>query len=228
MFIPLKDNIPTKTFPLVTVGLILLNGLVFYHQIFLDAVESERFVYQWGAIPYQILHGAVLREFPVIPLPLTVFSSMFLHGGFFHLFGNMLYLWIFGNNIEDALGHLRFFIFYLVCGLVAFLAQLFSNPDSTVPMIGASGAVAGVLGAYLLRFPRARIVTLFFIFIFIKVIHLPALIVLGVWFMAQLLGIWGGAISNIAFFAHVGGFTAGMILVGVFQPRKSKRRIFFR
>lgn len=224
MFLPLKDDNPTSTFPLITLGLILANGLVFYHQMSLDTVESQNFIFKWGAIPYQIHHGEVLREFPEIPLPLTIFSSMFLHGGFLHLFGNMLYLWIFGNNIEDTLGHLRFLLFYLVCGLVAGLAQVFSNPESTVPMIGASGAVAGVLGAYLLLFPGARILTLFFIFIFIKFVRLPALVVLGFWFFIQLLGVWGGSISNVAFFAHVGGFIAGLILVKAFQPRRSRRR----
>ena len=224
MFLPLKDDNPTSTFPLITLGLILTNGLVFYHQMSLDTVESQNFIFKWGAIPYQIHHGEVLREFPEIPLPLTIFSSMFLHGGFLHLFGNMLYLWIFGNNIEDTLGHLRFLLFYLVCGLVAGLAQVFSNPESTVPMIGASGAVAGVLGAYLLLFPGARILTLFFIFIFIKFVRLPALVVLGFWFFIQLLGVWGGSISNVAFFAHVGGFIAGLILVKIFQPGQSKRR----
>ncbi|MGA2955315.1 MAG: rhomboid family intramembrane serine protease [Thermodesulfobacteriota bacterium] len=224
MFLPLKDDNPTSTFPLITLGLILANGLVFYHQMSLDTVESQNFIFKWGAIPYQIHHGEVLREFPEIPLPLTIFSSMFLHGGFLHLFGNMLYLWIFGNNIEDTLGHLRFLLFYLVCGLVAGLAQVFSNPESTVPMIGASGAVAGVLGAYLLLFPGARILTLFFIFIFIKFVRLPALVVLGFWFFIQLLGVWGGSISNVAFFAHVGGFIAGLILVKIFQSGQSKRR----
>jgi membrane associated rhomboid family serine protease len=224
LFLPLKDDNPTSTFPLITLGLILANGLVFYHQMSLDTVESQNFIFKWGAIPYQIHHGEVLREFPEIPLPLTIFSSMFLHGGFLHLFGNMLYLWIFGNNIEDTLGHLRFLLFYLVCGLVAGLAQVFSNPESTVPMIGASGAVAGVLGAYLLLFPGARILTLFFIFIFIKFVRLPALVVLGFWFFIQLLGVWGGSISNVAFFAHVGGFIAGLILVKAFQPRRSRRR----
>jgi membrane associated rhomboid family serine protease len=224
LFLPLKDDNPTSTFPLITLGLILANGLVFYHQMSLDTVESQNFIFKWGAIPYQIHHGEVLREFPEIPLALTIFSSMFLHGGFLHLFGNMLYLWIFGNNIEDTLGHLRFLLFYLVCGLVAGLAQVFSNPESTVPMIGASGAVAGVLGAYLLLFPGARILTLFFIFIFIKFVRLPALVVLGFWFFIQLLGVWGGSISNVAFFAHVGGFIAGLILVKIFQSGQSKRR----
>jgi len=135
----------------------------------------------------------------------------------------MLYLWIFGNNIEDTIGHFRFLLFYLVCGLVAGLAQVFYSPNSTIPMIGASGAVAGVLGAYLLLFPGARVLTLFFIIIFIKLIRLPALIVLGFWFLIQLLGLGGAAESNIAFLAHIGGFLAGLVLVKIFQPLRRRR-----
>jgi membrane associated rhomboid family serine protease len=224
LFIPLKDDNPTLTFPVVTLGLILANGWVFYHQISLDVVESQKFVFQWGAIPYQIMTGETLYGPSPVPVYFTPISSMFLHGGFLHIFGNMLYLWIFGNNIEDTLGHLRFLFFYLVCGLCAALTQVLSNPNSTVPMIGASGAVAGILGAYLLLFPGARVLTLFFIIIFIKLIRLPAVIVLGFWFFLQLLGVMGGSISNVAFFAHIGGFIAGLLLVMVFQPRWAKRR----
>ena len=224
MFIPLKDDNPTLTFPIVTVGLILTNGWVFYHQITLDVVESQRFVFQWGAIPYQIITGESLYDPSGISVYLTLVTSMFLHGGFLHLFGNMLYLWIFGNNIEDTLGHFRFLFFYLVCGLSAALAQVLSSPGSTVPMIGASGAVAGVLGAYLLLFPGARVLTLLFIIIIIKLIRLPALVVLGFWFFLQLMGVMGGAISNVAFFAHIGGFAVGLILVKLFQPKWSRRR----
>ena len=149
---------------------------------------------------------------------------MFLHGGFLHLIGNMLYLWIFGNNIEDTLGHFRFLIFYLLVGLSAALIQVLSDPQSTTPMIGASGAVAGILGAYLLLFPQARILTLMFIFIFIRMIRIPALIVLGFWFLVQLLSITSGYETGVAFFAHIGGFVAGLILVKVFQPQKTRRR----
>jgi membrane associated rhomboid family serine protease len=149
---------------------------------------------------------------------------MFLHGGFLHIFGNMLYLWIFGNNIEDTLGHFRFLLFYLLCGFAAALAQVLASPGSTVPMIGASGAVAGVLGAYILLFPGARVLTLLIIIIFIKFIRLPALIVLGFWFFLQVLGVMGGAITNVAFFAHIGGFVVGLILIKIFQPGWSKKR----
>jgi len=166
----------------------------------------------------------VLHVVPLIPLPLTIFTSMFLHGGFLHLFGNMLYLWIFGNNIEDTLGHFRFFLFYLVCGLLAALVQIISDPNLKVPMVGASGAIAGILGAYVLLFPGARILTLFFFFIFVKLIRIPALIILGFWFFIQLLSVGGANVSNVAFFAHIGGFLGGLILVKVFQPRQSRGR----
>jgi len=223
LLLPLKDDNPTSSFPFVTIGLILANGLVFYHQITLDLAESQRFISQWGAIPYQITNGAVLHDAPLIPLPLTLFSSMFLHGGFLHLFGNMLYLWIFGNNVEDTLGHFRFFLFYLVCGLFAAAVQIFSDPEATVPMIGASGAIAGILGAYLLLFPGARILTLFFIIIFVKLIRIPAIIILGFWFIIQLLGA-GSTGTNVAFFAHIGGFVSGLILVKLFQPGRVRGR----
>ena len=224
MFLPLKDENPTNTFPFVTVGLILVNCLVFYHQITLSFPASQQFVFLWGAIPYQITHGEVLQGKALIPPILTLFSSMFLHGGFLHIFGNMLYLWIFGNNIEDTLGHFRFLIFYLIAGLAAALTQVFSDPQSTTPMIGASGAIAGVLGAYTLLFPRARVLTLMFIFIFIKIIRVPALIILGFWFLIQLLNLTGGVEGNVAFFAHIGGFLGGLILVKIFQPRPARRR----
>jgi membrane associated rhomboid family serine protease len=224
LFLPLKDDNPTNTFPFVTVGLILANCFVFYHQLTLSLPAGQKFFFQWGAIPYQIVHGEVLYGPGLFPPVLTLFSAMFLHGGFLHLIGNMLYLWIFGNNIEDTLGHFRFMIFYLLTGLGAGLTQVFSDPQSTVPMIGASGAVAGVLGAYLLLFPHARILTLMFIFIFIRMIRIPALIVLGFWFLMQLLSITSGYETGVAFFAHIGGFVAGLILVKVFQPQKARRR----
>ncbi len=223
MFLPLKDDNPISSFPLVTIGIILANGLSFYHQLSLDIPGSERFVFQWAAIPFQITHGESLYIPPLIPLPLTLFSSMFLHGGFLHLFGNMLYLWIFGNNIEDRLGHFRFLVFYLTCGFLAGLTQVFSNPNSTIPMIGASGAIAGILGGYLILFPTARILTLVFLVIFIKVIRIPALIILGLWFALQLLNIGGGE-ENVAWLAHIGGFIVGLILVKVFQPQPSRKR----
>ncbi|MBI4496148.1 MAG: rhomboid family intramembrane serine protease [Deltaproteobacteria bacterium] len=223
---PLKDDNPTDSLPLVTLGIILANGAVFFHQITLDFPLSQRFLFQWAAVPYQITHGEILHVPPIIPLPLTLFSSMFLHGGFLHLLGNMLYLWIFGNNIEDRLGHFRFLLFYLLCGLLAAILQISTDPDSTVPMIGASGAIAGILGGYLLLFPRAQVVTLVFIFIFIRILRLPALLILGFWFLVQVMSLGGGLTSNVAFFAHIGGFVSGLILIKPFQPasRRGRRR----
>jgi membrane associated rhomboid family serine protease len=226
LFFPLKDDNPTSTFPVVTVGLILANCLVFYHQLTLSLPAGQRFVFEWGAIPYQIIHGEILSGRGLVPPFVTLFSSMFLHGGFMHLIGNMLYLWIFGNNIEDTLGHFRFLTFYLLAGLSAALIQVLSDPQSTTPMIGASGAVAGVLGAYLLLFPQARILTLMFIFFFIRMIRVPALIVLGFWFLMQLLGVTSGAETGVAFFAHIGGFVAGLVMIKVFQPRRARRRYY--
>ena len=227
MFFPLKDDNPTSTFPVVTVGLILANCLVFYHQLTLSLPAGQRFVFEWGAIPYQIIHGEILSGRGLVPPFVTLFSSMFLHGGFMHLIGNMLYLWIFGNNIEDTLGHFRFLTFYLLAGLSAALIQVLSDPQSTTPMIGASGAVAGVLGAYLLLFPQARILTLMFIFFFIRMIRVPALVVLGFWFLMQLLGVTSGAETGVAFFAHIGGFVAGLVMIKVFQPRRARRRNYY-
>ncbi len=224
MFIPLKDENPTYTFPFMTIFLILANGAVFFYQLTLNPIENQRFIFQWGAIPYQIVHGDVVHVVPAIPIPLTLFSSMFLHGGFLHLLGNMLYLWIFGNNIEDTLGHFRFLLFFLVCGVFAGLAQVFSSPDSTAPMIGASGAIGGILGAYLLLFPFARILTLFFIIIIVRLVHIPAMVILGFWFLFQFLSLPGAAFSNVALFAHIGGFVSGLILVKFFQPSWSRRR----
>jgi membrane associated rhomboid family serine protease len=224
LFLPLKDDNPTHTFSFVTIGLILANCLIFYHQITLPFAASQRFIFQWGAIPYQITHGEILYQKPFLHPILTLLSSMFLHGGFLHLIGNMLYLWIFGNNIEDTLGHFRFLLFYLLAGLCAALTQVFSDPQSTTPMIGASGAVAGILGAYLLLFPRAHVLTLMFIVIFIRLIRVPALIVLGFWFFIQILSVSAGREGSVAFFAHIGGFLAGLILVKAFQPQKTRRR----
>lgn len=224
MLIPLKDDNPTSIFPFTTLGIILANILIFFHQIGLAGAAREVFVYQWAAIPFQLTHKEILYVAPLVPLPLTVFSSMFLHGGFLHIIGNMLYLWIFGNNIEDKLGHFRFFIFYLLCGFAAALTQIYAYPNSQVPMIGASGAIAGVLGAYVLLFPGARVLTLLFFIIIIRLIWIPALIVLGFWFFMQLLSLGGKSEGNIAFYAHVGGFIAGLAMVKIFPARVSRRK----
>ena len=221
--IPLRDDNPTKIVPVVTVALIAVNTLVFLYQLSLGPGEERIFVYQFGAIPAVILgESALPAGVAAIPPVLSVFTSMFLHGGFMHLIGNMLYLWIFGNNIEDAMGHARYIFFYILTGVAASLAHVVTNIDSTIPSIGASGAISGVLGAYLLLYPRAQVLVLVPLGFFTRLMYIPAGVVLVLWFLLQLLqgsltlGQGGG---GVAFWAHIGGFVAGMILVGVFKNR---------
>jgi membrane associated rhomboid family serine protease len=219
MFIPLKDENPTLRFPVVTVALIAVNVAVFAFQA-LSPQGLSYFVLRMGAVPYEITHFRTLLDSPVPRVApwLTLFLHMFLHGGLFHLAGNMLYLWIFGNNVEDVLGRFRFLAFYLFCGLSASLTHVLFNPSSTVPMIGASGAIAGVLGAYALLFPRARVRTFVFLFIFIEVVPVPAALVLGLWFVAQVMNVGLG--GGVAWFAHIGGFLVGMALLLAFGKKK--------
>jgi len=223
MFIPLKDENPTYRFPYVTVFFIGLNILIFFYQIF-SPQGLQYYVYKMGAIPYEITHfTTIATSIPRISPPLALITSMFLHGGLLHLFGNMLYLWIFGNNIEDFLGPVRFVIFYLLSGLGASLTHIIFNPNSQVPMIGASGAIAGVLGAYLILYPQARVMTLVFLFFFIRIIPIPAAFILGIWFIAQLLNIGLG--GGVAWFAHIGGFLIGIGLIKI-CTKKQKPRVW--
>jgi membrane associated rhomboid family serine protease len=216
--IPLKDDNPTNTFPLITIGLLGINIIVYVYQLTLSSEGLETFLFRYGAIPSRIIHPFMGdHNFPqTIPYGLTIFSAMFLHGGLFHLLGNMLYLWIFGNNVEDYLGHVNFFIFYLISGFFAAFIQTLSDLNSLIPMIGASGAIAGVLGAYLVLFPRANVSTLFIFIIFFKIIKVPAVLILGLWFLVQLLnaGTVGG---SVAWYAHVGGFLTGAVLIRTFK-----------
>lgn len=173
---------------------------------------------QYGVVPneiYQALHGGIFKSYALI----TLVTSLFLHGGWLHLGGNMLYLWIFGDNVEDKLGHVRYFFFYLLCGLAASSLHIYITPTSTLPTVGASGAISGVLGAYVLMFPKARVLTLIPIFIFIQLAELPAYIIIGLWFVLQFfngvlsLGYTTSSMGGVAWWAHVGGFVAGLILV---------------
>lgn len=228
---PLKDDNPSVTAPVVTIGLIVVNVLVFVYQLSLEvgsggdsAQAAQAFVLEFGLIPCR-LTGACQ---PGVDLPapaLTIFTSMFMHGGLFHIAGNMLYLWIFGNNVEDTLGHVRYLIFYLASGVAAALAQTAVGPDSAVPMVGASGAISGVLGAYLLLFPHARVTTIIIFGFFWRVVQIPAVFVLGFWIVVQVLNGLGsfGASGGVAFFAHIGGFLAGMGLLFVLRPRGGTR-----
>jgi membrane associated rhomboid family serine protease len=221
---PLKDDNPTTITPFVTFALIAINVLIFVYQFFLlEPRSSEIFFYQFGAIPAVVIGQQSLpANIGAIPPILSVFTSMFLHGGFMHLIGNMWFLWIFGNNIEEAMGHLRFIIFYLICGIIASWSHIASDPSSVLPSIGASGAIGGVMGAYIMLYPRARVWTFIFLFFFIKVLSLPAGIILGYWFVIQLLSgsmAGGQAGGGVAFWAHIGGFLAGVLLVGLFKKK---------
>ncbi|MGH9350062.1 MAG: rhomboid family intramembrane serine protease [Vicinamibacterales bacterium] len=214
--IPLRDVIPSRTTPFVTIGFIVINALVFFYQLSLGPFVEE-FIFYYGLVPAGFAW-------------VNVFTSMFLHGSFLHFAGNMLYLWIFGDNVEDRMGHGRFIVFYLVCGAAAALAQTFTNPMSVVPMVGASGAIAGVMGAYFVLYPNSRILTLVPIFFFIQLIEVPAIFFLGVWFVMQFLsGVGsiatasGEPVGGIAFWAHVAGFAAGIGTVGLFKRRERQR-----
>lgn len=220
--IPLRDDIPTQTFPFVTIFLITANSLVLLYQISLGPAGAD-FVASLGAVPYDIIHGAGQRPPGGFPPGATLMTSMFLHGSLLHLGGNMLFLWIFGNNVEDSTGHFRFLLFYLLCGFAAAWAHIWFNPASHLPMIGASGAVSGVLGAYLVLYPRARVLTLIPIGFFFQAILVPAAFFLGLWFLLQFVSGWsslGSRRGGVAWFAHVGGFLAGIPLLLVFKKRR--------
>jgi len=220
--IPLRDDNPTQTRPVVTYGIIGLCIVVFLWQMALGPRGGEAVVYALGFIPAVVFGIDSLPEsLAWIPAPLTVLTSMFLHGGLLHIAGNLLYLWIFGDNIEDRMGHGRFIAFYLICGLAAALAQALPDPSSRVPMIGASGAISGVLGAYAVLYPRARVLVVVPIFVLLYTLRLPAIWVLGLWFLGQLLSstMLASAGAGVAFRAHVGGFVAGVALVSLFVSR---------
>jgi membrane associated rhomboid family serine protease len=220
---PLRDDNPVSITPVLTVALIAVNVLIFMYQVSLGP-GVEAFVYQYGSIPAVVLGTRHLPEgLSAVPPHLSLITSMFLHGGFMHLLGNMLFLWIFGNNIEEAMGRIRFILFYLLTGVAASLTHVLINPQSTLPSIGASGAISGVLGAYVLLYPRARVLTLVFLGFFVRLMYIPAGFMLGIWFVMQLLsGSMSGEESGggVAFWAHIGGFVAGMLLVGLFKRRE--------
>ncbi len=182
---------------------------------------ADYFILRFGLISGELLNRIDLPPASPFPLILTIFTSMFLHGGLLHLLGNLLYLWIFGDNVEDAMGRVKFFLFYLLCGVGAAAAQIFSGPPVAIPMIGASGAIAGVLGAYLVLFPRSQVLTLIPIFFFLRLIYLPAILLLGLWFLLQVFSaaIGGVQAGGVAWFAHIGGFVGGLVLVFGFKRR---------
>lgn len=213
--IPLRDINPTRRVPVITVVFIAINVVVFLYEQTLSERNLTRLFLQYGVVPARFFDGNL-----TLNDGLTLITSMFLHGGWLHVGGNLLYLWIFGNNIEDRLGAVRFIGFYLITGFVASALQIISEPSSRLPMIGASGAIAGVLGGYIVLFPRARVQTLIIFFIFVQVVSVPASLLLGWWFLIQL---FNGVMSlgdyssgGVAFFAHIGGFIAGVILIRIF------------
>jgi len=214
---PIRDTQPSYSRPMVTILLIVVNILVFLFEFSLDDYSRNAFIDLYGLIP---------ERFSLV----NVFTSMFLHGGWLHVLGNMWFLWIFGDNIEDIMGHWKFLGFYLLCGVAAALAQVALNPVSRVPMVGASGAIAGVMGAYMVKFPRARIETVIFIFFFLTRVDVPAWAMLIYWFATQLfsgvgsIGVTQASQGGTAFFAHVGGFIAGIVLVRLLATRQPYSR----
>lgn len=222
--IPLKDNNPTHRTPWVTRTLIGLCVCVFIYQLVLSTGAENRLIYQAGAIPSVILGTRNLSPdlATVWPSWTSLFSSLFLHGGFMHLAGNMMFLWVFGDNVEDAMGHWRFIAFYLICGVLATGAHIALDPTSTTPLIGASGAISGVLGAYILLYPKAKVTAILPLgFIFIP-FRLAAWIVLGFWFALQIFNVLSSGDSNVAWMAHIGGFVAGMAGIVIFKDRNHR------
>ena len=218
--IPLRSSEPHYTKPTVNLFIIGLNGLVFFYELSLgNGYRLNHFIQAYGIVPDRF-HVA------------TIFTSMFIHGGFLHILGNMWFLWVFGRGVEDVLGHAKYFFFYLACGVAAALAHVMLNAGSTVPTVGASGAIAGVMGAYLVTFPRARIVTLVFIFIFITTVDIPSAFLLLYWFAIQFfngvgsVGYSQASSGDVAWFAHVGGFIAGIILIKLMAPARRARSYY--
>ena len=215
--IPLRDSQPSHSTPVVTISLIAFNGLVFLYQVTLDPFSQNHLISLYGMIPDRLNLTSLV-------------TSMFLHGGWMHLIGNMWFLWIYGDNIEDILGHGKYLLFYLLCGMAAAFAHLAFNPDSRVPTVGASGAIAGVMGAYLIKFPRSRIVTLVPLVVFVTTIEVPAVLILIYWFVLQLFSGVGTvgqshvSQGGVAWFAHIGGFLAGMLLIFVLRTNERYRR----
>ena len=219
--IPIRDRNPSGTFPLVTVSIIIINVLVFLFELSLGR-KLDAFLFQYGVIPLKVICSSDIPASTFVNTYFPFLSYMFLHGGFIHLIGNMWYLWIFGDNIEDTLGRFKFIMFYLLCGIGSAIVHVYFNNQSGIPCIGASGAIAGVLGAYMVTFPRARILVIIPLFIMWEMIELPAIVVLGFWFLIQFFtgtaaisSIGGG--GEIAWWAHIGGFVLGIILIKIFS-----------
>lgn len=223
---PLRDSAPSGTFPIVTLGIIVVNALVWLHELSLET-QLNQFVGQYGLTPAKFIYSYRLQGGMIANAFIPLFTSIFMHAGWMHIIGNMWFLWIFGDNVEDRLGRFNFLVFYILCGIGASLIQVLVHPASTTPMVGASGCISGVLGAYLLSFPQARIHTLFIFFIIIRFIEIPAFLFLILWFIFQFISgaaEFGSAEGGgVAYWAHMGGFVVGMILL-VALPGKKPRR----
>jgi len=224
--IPIRDTIPSRRKPVITFAIIVACSAVFALELAIGPHALDGFMYLFGLVPAHYSLPA-WRQWAGSPQSLWPFGTyMFLHGGWLHLIGNMWFLWLFGDNVEDRLGRPRFLVFYLSCGFAAALVQFALSPGSDVPLVGASGAISGVMGAYFLLYPGARIVTLVPVFIFIQLIEIPAFVFLGIWFLLQFSGgtsqlaVSSAHSGGVAFWAHVGGFLAGMILLRAFTPRR--------
>lgn len=224
--IPLNDENPSNTVPVINILLIVTNISVFIYMNYFAPLATRSIIAKLGFIPYELSHFVDVNPTNLVPIPLTIFTAMFMHGGWLHLLSNMLYLWIFGDNIEDKLGHIKYLIFYIMCGITATLVHGFININSRIPTLGASGAIAGVLGAYMFLFPKTRIKTLLFLGIFFQIIRIPAVIILGYWILIQILSAYAEYGSKtgagIAWFAHIGGFVAGLVLIVVMKKRGKK------
>jgi len=220
--IPLRDDNPSQLKPVVNITLIVICSVVFLWEFLQGPQGSARIGYSLGLVPSVLFgHDLLPPELSIVPPAATLITSMFLHGGWMHLIGNMLYLWIFGDNVEESMGHGRYLLFYILCGVAAALAQALPAPDSQIPMVGASGAISGVLGAYVLLYPHARVLVLIPLGFILQTVRLPASVVLLLWFGLQLISnlMTKEGSGGVAFRAHIGGFVAGMLLVWIFKKR---------
>lgn len=222
--IPLFDNIPARRFSVVNYTIIGVNLLIFFYEVGL-VPDLNRFMSTWGMTPASVVTYLVPWQPGSVHVATTLLTSMFIHGGWTHLLGNMLFLWIFGDNVEDAMGRLRYLFFYILSGLGAAALQIYVDPSSSIPTLGASGAISGVLGAYILLYPRARVSTLLPWFFFFTIVKIPAVLLLGIWFLLQFLSgvaeiaFAGSSVGGVAWWAHIGGFVLGMLLMPLFRQR---------
>jgi membrane associated rhomboid family serine protease len=226
--IPLRDSIRPRRKPFVNWLLIAANLAVFFYNLGMMPDRLEEFYFRYGVVPSRVL-SLLLSGSPLDPLIFPFFAAMFIHGGWVHLVGNMWYLWIFGDNVEDRLGHFKYLLFYLAAGIIGSVAHVIANPTSPVPIIGASGAIAGVLGGYFISFPRSRILALVPIFFFVTLLEVPSVIYLALWFILQLFNgtlSLGGVANPVAWWAHIGGFLAGMVLIKLIAPRQVRTGSF--